>query len=41
MVVVMPSYIEHEVTEVKMQEEDMNKGLGRYCVSKFIDYKQG
>lgn len=33
---IMPGVVEHEVTEVKMKQEDCGKGLGRYCISNFI-----
>jgi Rps23 Pro-64 3,4-dihydroxylase Tpa1-like proline 4-hydroxylase len=39
MVVYMPSVYLHEVTPIKMKEEDMNQGLGRYCVSMFLNYR--
>lgn len=37
---IMPSVVKHEVTEVIMKPEDCGKGLGRYCISNFIDRKQ-
>ena len=33
---IMPGIAEHEVTEIKMKQEDCGKGLGRYCISNFI-----
>jgi hypothetical protein len=34
---VFPSVVEHEVTPVIMKPEDCGKGLGRYCISAFIN----
>jgi hypothetical protein len=34
---IMPGAVKHEVTEVIMREADCGKGLGRYCISNFID----
>jgi hypothetical protein len=34
--VIFPSYAEHEVSEVMMDPEDCDKGLGRYCLSTFL-----
>lgn len=34
---IMPGVVEHEVTEVTMKTEDLGKGLGRYCISNFIN----
>ena len=34
---IMPGVVEHEVTEIKMKQEDCGKGLGRYCISNFIN----
>lgn len=33
---IMPGVVEHEVTEIKMKQEDCGKGLGRYCIANFI-----
>jgi Rps23 Pro-64 3,4-dihydroxylase Tpa1-like proline 4-hydroxylase len=33
---IMPGAVKHEVSEVKMRAEDCEKGLGRYCISNFI-----
>ena len=30
-----PSYYLHEVTEIQMEEEYKNKGLGKYCITHF------
>jgi len=37
-VVIIPSCIVHEVTEVKMDTDDINGG-GRYCLSIFLDHQ--
>ena len=34
---IFPSVVEHEVTPVVMKPEDCGKGLGRYCISAFIN----
>ena len=34
---IFPSVVEHEVTPVIMKPEDCGKGLGRYCISAFIN----
>ena len=34
--IVFPSTLFHEVPAVEMKEEDMGKGLGRYCMSQFF-----
>lgn len=39
MLLFIPGYVLHEVEEVHMKDEDLNKGLGRYCISKFILYR--
>jgi Rps23 Pro-64 3,4-dihydroxylase Tpa1-like proline 4-hydroxylase len=35
----LPSYIQHEVTQVCMPQESLDKGLGRYCITQFLHYK--
>lgn len=34
---VIPSVVEHEVSQVVMNKVDCGKGLGRYCISGFIN----
>lgn len=34
---IIPSVVEHAVTKVRMKLEDCKKGLGRYCISNFIN----
>ena len=34
--IIFPSMIRHEVTPIKMKEEDMNKKLGRWCITTFL-----
>lgn len=34
--IVFPSALFHEVPAVEMKEQDMGKGLGRYCMSQFF-----
>ena len=34
-VIIFPSIVYHEVNKIEMNEEDINKGLGRYCISNF------
>ena len=36
-VVIFPSFLLHEVTEVTMKEIDLNKGLGRFVVTLFLN----
>jgi hypothetical protein len=38
--VIFPSYYIHEVDEVIMDEKDLNKGLGRYCITHFFSKMQ-
>lgn len=33
---IFPSIIPHEVTEVKMNTKDLNKKLGRFCMTQFL-----
>lgn len=35
--ILLPSYIKHEVLEVKILDDDYFNGNGRYCISQFID----
>tara|TARA_B100001113_G_scaffold320856_1_gene290348 strand:- start:1855 stop:2529 length:675 start_codon:yes stop_codon:yes gene_type:complete len=37
--VIFPGFIQHQVTEVKMEEEYKNKGLGRWCMTQFLATK--
>lgn len=37
---VIPGLVDHEVKEVKMNSEDLNKGFGRYCISNFLNFAQ-
>ena len=39
MCIVFPSIVDHSVNPVKMHQDDLNKGNGRYCLSKFLDIK--
>ena len=34
--IIFPSNTRHEVSEIIMDEEDLGKGLGRYCMSQFV-----
>ena len=34
--VVFPSMIPHSVDEIKMDQDDLNKGLGRWCMTQFL-----
>lgn len=34
----LPSLIEHEVTTISMDANDLGKGLGRYCMSQFLNF---
>ena len=34
-----PSCLEHSVFPIKMNEEDKNKGLGRYTITNFVNYE--
>jgi Rps23 Pro-64 3,4-dihydroxylase Tpa1-like proline 4-hydroxylase len=36
--ILFPSGVEHEVSNVKMNPEDMGKKLGRVCMSQFMSY---
>ena len=36
MSIIFPSCYRHMVKPIKMKEEDLNKGLGRFCISQFI-----
>jgi len=36
--ILFPSYYLHKVTEIEMNEEDRNKGLGRYSFAHFYTY---
>lgn len=38
--VVFPSVIQHSVDEIQMLPEHMGKGLGRYSICNFLNYKQ-
>ena len=35
--IMFPSIIRHEVDSIIMREEDCNKGLGRWCLTQFVD----
>tara|TARA_R100001594_G_scaffold48189_1_gene81052 strand:+ start:165 stop:806 length:642 start_codon:yes stop_codon:yes gene_type:complete len=36
--VIIPSFIEHEVIEIRMDKEDCGNHLGRFCMTQFIHY---
>lgn len=36
---IIPGVVQHEVTEIIMNQEDCKKGLGRYCISNFIFFR--
>jgi len=36
MAIIFPSSYNHKVNEVDMNEDDLNKGLGRFCISQFV-----
>ena len=38
--VLFPSYYMHAVSELKMAKEDMNKGNGRWVLTKFVERYQ-
>lgn len=33
---IIPSVVQHEVTTIKMKDDDCGKGFGRYCITNFI-----
>ena len=37
--VIFPGFIQHQVTEVVMEEKYKNKGLGRWCMTQFLATK--
>jgi len=37
--VLFPSWYYHAVTQIKMSDEDLNKGLGRWAITHFINFK--
>lgn len=37
--VIFPSILEHEVTQISMEEQNLNKNLGRYTISQFISFQ--
>ena len=37
--VLFPSWYYHAVSEIKMKEEDLNKGLGRWAITHFINFR--
>jgi len=39
MFIIFPSYYEHEVTKIKMKQKDIDKGLGRYSMAQFLNFK--
>ena len=39
MLIIFPSYYEHQATPVKMKEKDIDKGLGRYSMVQFLNFK--
>jgi Rps23 Pro-64 3,4-dihydroxylase Tpa1-like proline 4-hydroxylase len=38
-VYVIPGMLEHEVTPITMHAADEGKGLGRYCMTQFLNYR--
>tara|TARA_R100000027_G_C2238374_1_gene91204 strand:+ start:148 stop:741 length:594 start_codon:yes stop_codon:yes gene_type:complete len=36
--VVFPGLVQHAVTPIEMKKEDRGLGLGRYCISQFMNY---
>ena len=38
MLIFFPGVYEHEVDTIKMEEKDMNKNLGRYCMAQFLNF---
>ena len=38
-IIILPGWVEHEVTEVKIKDSDYYDGWGRYCISNFFGSK--
>jgi len=38
MLIFFPGVYEHEVDTIQMKEEDLNKNLGRYCMTQFLNF---
>ena len=38
--IIFPGWVEHGVKEVSIEESDYYEGMGRYCVSNFMYYKE-
>ena len=38
-IIILPGWVEHEVTEVKIEDSDYYDGWGRYCISSFFGSK--
>lgn len=37
--IIFPSWYYHAVSEIKMKEENLNKGLGRWAITHFINFR--